>query len=94
MQEVTWAACVASVVALAGTAINLWFARTSRRDQMQFDGEMVGLKAAVKDCEDDRLELRREVEDCNEKHAQADSARQSLEIRVAMLEQTRQRESE
>lgn len=87
MQDVTWAACVASVVALAGTAINLWFNRANRRDQMQFDTEVVSLKASVRECEEDRAELRKEVEECTERHQESEQDRRDMRTRIEHLEE-------
>lgn len=89
-----------AALSMIGTAVAGWQARRASRDRMEFDTKTQNLEATVvaqgekiKECEDDRGELRKSMEKCQDEHKTSREAldhereaRYKLEVRVASLE--------
>ena len=93
MNEVTWLGVAISALALVGTIASSYSQRRQARDKMEFDAKATRMEAqietqnaGIKQCEEDRAELKVEIKKCRDEHKTAEVERRDLEVRVSALE--------
>lgn len=87
MSDGTWIAVALSSVAMIGTALAAWTARKTTRDKLEFDAELIELKAHHETCQETTAEMKRELEQCREEHKASKVDRAALDARLSAIEE-------